>query len=456
VEQREGESGAWRYANNFLTSLVLLGLVLGAALMLNASYLVRILVPGLSPAETPAAIAVFQIAVLSGFYHCLYQFVSYIHNHQGRFLLVAAAGLLVNVCTMLAAVFFSGVGVYAVAVGILIGHVLKLAVISGAIAKRYRLALSWRCEGSRQTYRAASPMLASVTIGKADLVIERFVASGLAAGAISSLALSGKIVSSMATVTTIGVSTVVFPKLSRLKAQGQDEAIGETLTAYVTRTFMLVMPLAAFLIYFREEIVRFLFERGAFTAAMTEQVAAVTLCCSGVLVLSGIGSILSRGFYCLGKTHVPATISIVGTGIYLVLALALARVLGVAGIALALSLEYLFGFLAQLVILPRYFSSFSPWLILSKAMEYGGWAGLSGLSAHWMLNHVASRLTHPLALLLSMAAGGLLLGVLYLGGLLLVREPHALELLRHLRLRLAHEPRGAVALAGVPQDGVIG
>src|SRR5262249_36639172 len=149
---------------------------------------------------------------------------------------------------------------------------------------------------------------------------------------------------SLASVTTSGVVTVIFPKLAQLEAEAQKDGIGRVLSRCVSQTFMLVMPLAAFMAVFRVEVVRVLYQHGHFTAAMTPKVALVVLCYTGVYALGGIGSILTRGFYICGKTHIPATLSIIGTGLYLGAAMALSRVLGVAGVALAFSLEFVFGF----------------------------------------------------------------------------------------------------------------
>jgi putative peptidoglycan lipid II flippase len=223
--------------------------------------------------------------------------------------------------------------------------------------------------------------------------------------------------------------------------------MGRTLSQFVTQTFMLVLPLAAFVAYFRVEIVRLLFERGKFTAAMTEHVALVALCSLGVLMLSGIGSILSRGFYTSGRTHIPAAISMVGTGLYLVLAVSLSRVLGVAGVALAASLEFLFGFLAQVVILRRYYPSFSPVLVIGKCLEYGGWAGLSGLAVRWAVERLVPMSQDPLALFLGMVVGAVGIGVFYIAGLLLVQEPDCVALVRGIRRRLEVRSRIVASVA---------
>jgi putative peptidoglycan lipid II flippase len=293
-------------------------------------------------------------------------------------------------------------------------------------------------------------MLGGAVLGKSDPLVERLVTATLGTGAPSSLGAAGKIVTSLAALTTSCISTVAFPTLARLAAAGQVERVGQTLTRFVGQTFMLVMPLAAFMALFRREIVRFLFQHGQFTAAMTEQVAVVVGCFSGFFVLSGIGSILSRGFYTLGKTRIPAAISIAGTGVYLTLALVLSRLMGVAGAALALSLEYLFGFLCQLVMLRRYYAEFAPLLIIRKALEYGGWAGFSGLIVYTSMSHLHALPEHRFALCLSLGMGALLLGIVYFGGLLLVQEPDAVALGRRLRLHWLSRRQPVAAPVAAP------
>jgi hypothetical protein len=125
----------------------------------------------------------------------------------------------------------------------------------------------------------------------------------------------------------------------------------------------------------------------------------------------------------------------------MMLAIVLARGLGVAGVALAASLQFLFGFLAQVAILRRYYTTFSPRAVIGKSLEYGGWAGLSALAVRMALDHGYPMSGHPLSLLMGMLAGAAGIAAVYIGGLLLVQEPDCLALIRSVRGRLQSRSR---------------
>ena len=302
--ESRGERAGWDYANNFLNSVALIGLLLCGALCWAAPSVVLAFIPWVKPAEMAMAVNVFRIAVVGGFLNCLFLLIGYIHNHQGRFAVVGAAGLLLQVCPMLGVLLFPGAGIYGVALGWLCGHALKLLMISHGFASRYQARLSWSCRGSRDTYRAAAPMLGGAVLGKSES--PRGTCRDRNTG-------DGRDLQSrrrrqdrdLAGARRRPCRDRAFPTLGRAGGGRAGGAGGPGATRFVGQTFMLVMPLAAFMGLFRREIVRVLFQHGHFTAAMTEQVAVVVGCFSGFFVLSGIGSILSRILYA-GRDRIPA------------------------------------------------------------------------------------------------------------------------------------------------------
>jgi putative peptidoglycan lipid II flippase len=104
----------------------------------------------------------------------------------------------------------------------------------------------------------------------------------------------------------------------------------------------LVVPLAVLMMVLRYETVRLLFQRGSFDAAATELTA-------GILPFVLVGTfafaaqtVVSRGFYAMGNTLLPAVFCSLAVVASLPFYLVGMKYFGVAGVALALALSALF------------------------------------------------------------------------------------------------------------------
>jgi putative peptidoglycan lipid II flippase len=429
--QATEEGRGARFAGTFLSSILILSLILAGLMALAARPLVEMLLPGVGSGQRVLAARLFQLSVLSAWLHALFQIVALMHHQRGRFMLVGALPLLVNGTAMGAALLFAHrLGVEAIAIGMVIGHVVKLLVAAVPALRGCRLRLDWHDLTLRRAYRNAAPLLATGAVGKLDPVIERFVASGLAVGGISALAFAGKLIGSLSGMMTSGMTTVLFPRLAALQAEALEEDVGAALARSVVQSFLLILPVAAFLATFRLELVAALFERGRFSTQTTALVADTALAYTGVLVFGGVGSLLTRGFYVRGSTAAPAAISTAGTFLFLGLALALGRVMGVPGVALGYSLEFVFGFTLVVWLLGRMYAAFHPAQIVQKALEYAAWAGVSAFTAHCL-----TALTAPPTALaargawlcLQLGSGAAICFALYGTFLLFVRDPDAMS-----------------------------
>jgi putative peptidoglycan lipid II flippase len=99
--------------------------------------------------------------------------------------------------------------------------------------------------------------------------------------------------------------------------------------------FFIAIPAGIGLLVLSIPVVQLLFERGRFTEASTELVAAALGAYAlGLIGHSGV-EILARAFYALHDTKTPVLLGVLSLGINLAMSLALINVLGVTGLALA-------------------------------------------------------------------------------------------------------------------------
>jgi len=128
------------------------------------------------------------------------------------------------------------------------------------------------------------------------MVVDRRLASGLDAGSIASLNFANRLVQLHFGILVTALSTVVFPALADLAAQGNKKGFGEALSAGLRAMVILLVPATVGLIVLRHPIVRLAFERGSFDATDTAKTAfALGFYALGLLGLS-TGTVLTRAF----------------------------------------------------------------------------------------------------------------------------------------------------------------
>jgi putative peptidoglycan lipid II flippase len=133
----------------------------------------------------------------------------------------------------------------------------------------------------------------------------------------------------------VAVGTAVLPRASEAVARGQRSDLEATYGDGLRLACFLVIPAALFLMVFPREVVSLVYEHGAFSAADTEATAAaLRFYALGLLSYTGV-RVTAPFFYAHKDTRTPVRYAMAAVALNVVLNLALAPPLGVAGLALA-------------------------------------------------------------------------------------------------------------------------
>ncbi|GAI07969.1 unnamed protein product, partial [marine sediment metagenome] len=100
---------------------------------------------------------------------------------------------------------------------------------------------------------------------------------------------------------------------------------------------LVTFPIAMVFAVLRVPIIQVVFERGAFDHRTTLAVADVLMILLIAFIFFGLGNVVGRGFYISQKTRLAATLGVVGTIIYVLLAHFLAKSLSYRGLGIAYS-----------------------------------------------------------------------------------------------------------------------
>jgi putative peptidoglycan lipid II flippase len=135
----------------------------------------------------------------------------------------------------------------------------------------------------------------------------------------------------------IAIETATMPELSEKYVRGDVEGYRDTLSFGLRTMAFIVIPCAVGLITLANPVIGLLYQHGEFTAGDTTIVANILVAYSVGLLAYAAYFLLVRAFYARRNTKTPAFLNICFFALYTVLAYGLSQVMGVTGVALALS-----------------------------------------------------------------------------------------------------------------------
>jgi putative peptidoglycan lipid II flippase len=276
-------------------------------------------------------------------------------NTWKRFLLPAATPVLLNLSVIGAAWWLSpylarhGIQpIYALAIGVMGGGVLQLALQVPALA---RIGLLPRIgvtpaalrraaahPGVGQMLKGMTPALLGVGVAQLSLVINTQLAILVGEGAASWLTYADRLMEFPTALLGVALGVVLTPQLAAAQAKGEMESYSALLDWGLRMVLLLALPCAVALLVFATPMVAVLYHRGAFSAAdVTQTSAAVMGYGIGLLGLVGI-KVLAPGYFAKLDTRTPVRIALIVLMLTQLMNAIFVPWLGVAGLALSIGL----------------------------------------------------------------------------------------------------------------------
>ncbi|MFD8062103.1 murein biosynthesis integral membrane protein MurJ [Streptomyces cyaneofuscatus] len=411
-------------------------LMAGAALLMaGAPWVVRVLAPGL--ADPGLAVDCTRLTAVTVLTFGITGYFSAALRAHRSFLPPAGVYVAYNIGIIgMTLALHSVWGVRAAAAGVAVGSLLMILTQLPTLLRLLPLARPRFTRFKKRASRTApllgltvlAPVVLFVVSRQSQVLVERFLASTLPAGAISHLNYAQK-VAQMPMVLSLMICTVTFPVVARAMADGNREKARQRVERDLALAGMVVLLGTAVVLGYAPQIIELLFQRGAFDTADTEATAQVMRVYAAGLLGHCLVGALSRPFFSSGRpTWFPAFA--MGTGLLVTMGAgyALTYRFGVSGIATANAVGIS---TTALLLLMGLGTRVVPIRARAVALSLGRLAGaaLVAGAAGW----AAAQLV-PEAVL-SLAAGCVLVpAVFFLTGLAL-RSPEVVSLLALIRRR---------------------
>ena len=280
-------------------------------------------------------------------------------NSLGRFAAAAAAPVLLNLVLIAALLGFADRMETP-------GHALAWGVFWAGIAQFAWLA--WHCRAHGFPLRLVRPqwtekvallikrilpVVFGASLYQVNLLIGTILATYVADGAVSYLYYADRVTQLPLGVVGVAVGTALLPLLARQLKAGETSAALNSQNRGLEFALLLTLPAAAACLVIPDEIIRVLFERGAFGAEATAATAAALFAYATGLPAYVLIRVLAPGFYAREDTATPVRIAIAAMAVNIVLMLVLMKPMGHVGIAFAASASAWLNTLLLAIVLVR-------------------------------------------------------------------------------------------------------
>lgn len=307
-------------------------LVLSVILMLvtlvgivGAPWVVSMMASGLRAAERQQEFtaAVWMTRTMFPYIFCmsLVAFASGVLNTWSRFAIPAFTPVLLNVAMIGASLFLAqyfNPPIYALAVGVMAGGVLQLAMqwvalIRLNVVPKFNLNFKQALTDSlvQKIMKKMVPATVGVSVAQISILINTNIATWLKAGSVTWLSFADRLMEFPSALLGVALGTVLLPYLSAAYAKNEKKNYQTLLNWGLQLIFLLGLPAALGLALLSKGLVSTLFHYGAFTQADVSQTqTAVNAYAVGLIGILAI-KVLAPAFYARQDIKTPVRIAII-------------------------------------------------------------------------------------------------------------------------------------------------
>jgi putative peptidoglycan lipid II flippase len=361
---RGEREAAWRLASA-VGNLLVVGLGTVATLAaLAAPWIVQhIVAPFFPPDQAALTAGLLRILLLGSVVFGLSGLLMGILNAHQHFLLPALAPALYPFGLILGVLLFvPRSGIHGLAWGAVLGAALHLGVqLPGLRGRRasYFPSLGLSSPAVRQVAALMGPRVVGVAVVQLNFLVNTILASGQPEGSLTAITLAFTLMMMPQGLIAQAAGIAALPTFSAQVARGAMGEMRGSLARTLRGVLFLSLPASVGLIVLRTSLVSLLYQRGAFSASSTDQVAWALLWYAAGLVGHSLLEIIARAFYALHDTRTPVAVGAAAMSLNVVLSLGFSRLFAEigwgphGGLALANSLATAIECLTLLILVRR-------------------------------------------------------------------------------------------------------
>ena len=325
------------YLSNLFAQITLWGTLLSLAGIVFAPALTSLIAPGLSDEVVGLAVLLTRIMIPTLLLVSLTYVAAGVLQVHGHFMLSSSISIPFNLL-VIAALLLRGDDIILLGYVTTLGWFLQFLIQMPVLFKekyRFFFKIDFKNEHTVLLFKQLGPILLGNSLLQLCLIIDRSFATHLEPGITSALAFGSNLFVTVTSIFIVAMSTVVFPRLSQYCLDGDTEQIRMLLKSIFKILLFILLPYLVLVVFYNQEIIALVYERGAFTDKSTSMTALAFLGYSFAVAGYACQEIFNRVYYALKKFKIPAKVSIVCIGLKLLLDFLLFRTAGIVGISVS-------------------------------------------------------------------------------------------------------------------------
>ncbi|MDT7540416.1 MAG: putative peptidoglycan lipid flippase [Acidobacteriota bacterium] len=277
-EQGRHEEARDLYGGLLAWLLVISGAIIFLCVVAQPLY-VRVVAASFSEESWRLMFYLLCLTAPAAFLNCVVRFWQSILNAEDKFFVGSAVGAATPIVSIALLFFSLNTGVFALSLGLLAGALVEITILGMALRRANHFLLPrWRGFSlpMRDAFGQWWRLLLSIFFINSMSVVDNAMAARFAAhGSVAALNYGRKAVTFPIDLSAIAFVTVILPYFSKRAAARDWHDMRKTLRRYLSLIFAINLPIVIALVVWSKPIVKFLFERGEFSAADTEIVSHV-------------------------------------------------------------------------------------------------------------------------------------------------------------------------------------
>jgi len=345
IVQNHGEKRGNTYTSNLVNILVAISTLIVLVGLIFTTPIVKLFASGFEGNTLNLAVQFTRISLLGVYFTGLiYIFNGYLQIN-GNYAIPAMIGFPLNFITIIAIMVSSRTNMLLLPIGSVLAAAAQLLFVVPFLHRkgyRHRWVLNLKDEHIKTMVIIAMPIIIGVSVNQINTLVNRTLASQLAVGGISALNYANKLNGFIQGLFVLSISTAMYPMISKMAAEGNQEGLKKSVTEAVGSINLLVVPATIGAMVFAEPVVRLLFGRGAFDQQAITMTSSALFFYSIGMIGFGLREVISRAFYSLQDTKTPMVNAAISMARNIVLNIILSKYMGIGGLALATSISAIF------------------------------------------------------------------------------------------------------------------
>lgn len=429
----EGKEQADRYVSTLFNITMLFAVIAGFAAFPLAPWIVKIFAPKFTGITFQTTVTITRIFLPIIALNSAVSIFTGILNTHDKYLIHHIVGLTLSLSWMTVPLILANVwGIYAVVTGYMLGTVLQVVLRLPELRNlfRYSLSIDWCSPHMKKTFSMCLPIFVGIAYSSIGQAVDKALASGLVEGSVSAASYATLLTGMVHSIIAIPILTSMYTTITRSVQSGDMDGLKALLIRVCSVLSIMLLPITVYCLIFSPEIIQAVFQRGAFD----ERAAILT---SGAFFYYAIGivfiafnSAFVYCFYSLQDTKTPIILGLFSVGIDVALNFILVQSMQLAGLALATSIGAMASASMMFIALRRKIGAMGSlrWLkaIGTVFIAIIPWTAVCLLVKHYV--HMHALLVLFIALIPA--------GILYVGALLLLKQPDVMHYATKFKERL--------------------